>query len=116
MGFLFGYRDPEGVRAEWQAAAGIADLKETTEMSRLVNKSTNLIRTLPWAVPDENDGKGPFEPSEIDTPDFAIIHCEYNNDLKPTMSGDHGVDRSPVLASVSSTVWEATNISIVSCW
>ncbi|KAK1706799.1 peptidase family M49-domain-containing protein [Colletotrichum lupini] len=91
MGFLFGYRDPYGARAEWQAAVGIADREETNKMSRLVARSTELIRTLPWAVPGVNDGKGPFEPSELDVPDFAIIH---------------------VIANVSSTVWEATNITI----
>ncbi|KAK1634691.1 peptidase family M49-domain-containing protein, partial [Colletotrichum phormii] len=91
MGFLFGYRDPCGARAEWQAAVGIADREETNKMSRLVARSTELIRALPWAVPDVNDGKGPFEPSELDVPDFAIIH---------------------VIANVSSTVWEATNITI----
>ncbi|KAM7189743.1 dipeptidyl-peptidase 3 [Rhypophila sp. PSN 637] len=78
MGFLFGYRDPFGARAE-------------CKMKDLVAKSTELVRTLPWAVAGENDGKGPFEPTEPDVPDFAIIH---------------------VLASVSSTVWEATNMTI----
>ncbi|KAK7219239.1 hypothetical protein V2G26_007242 [Clonostachys chloroleuca] len=91
MGFLFGYRDPRGVRAEWQAAAGVADRAETEKMGQLVDRSPDIICTLPWAVPGENGGKGPFEPSELDTPDFAIIR---------------------VLASVSSTVWEATNITI----
>lgn len=76
MGFLFGYHDPHGARAEWQAAAGIADSEETSKMHQLVNMSSEIIRTLPWAEPDENDGKGPFEPSEMDTPDFAIIHGE----------------------------------------
>ncbi|PVH79291.1 hypothetical protein DL98DRAFT_632565 [Cadophora sp. DSE1049] len=91
MGFLFGYRDPYGMRAEWQASAGIADSKETEKMSWLVEKSTEIICTLPWAVRGENNGKGPFEPSELDVPDFAVIH---------------------VLASLSSTVWEATNITL----
>ncbi|KAI0441378.1 dipeptidyl peptidase III [Xylaria telfairii] len=91
MGFLFGYRDPHGLRAEWQAAAGIVHPEETRKMSQLIERSTEFIRTLPWAVPNENNGKGPFEPSELDAADFAIIH---------------------VLASVSSTVWEATNITI----
>lgn len=76
MGFLFGYRDPHGARAEWQAAAGIADSEETSKMRQLVDMSTALIRTLPWAKADENNGKGPFEPSDMDIPDFAIIHGE----------------------------------------
>lgn len=77
MGFLFGYRDPLGARAEWQAAAGIADSEETSEMRQLVEMSPRIICTLPWARADENNGKGPFEPSEMDIPDFAIIHGEY---------------------------------------
>ncbi|KAI0893450.1 dipeptidyl peptidase III [Annulohypoxylon nitens] len=91
MGFLFGYRDPCGLRAEWQAAVGIAHPEETKKMSRLVGRFSELICTLPWAVPDENNGKGPFEPNEPSIPDFTIIH---------------------VLASVSSTIWEATNITL----
>ncbi|KAI0389094.1 dipeptidyl peptidase III [Xylariaceae sp. FL0594] len=90
LGFLFGYRDPCGVRAEWQAAVGIADSEETARIRRLVERSTEFIRTFPWAIEGENDGKGPFEADEMSAPDFAIIH---------------------VLAFVSSTVWEATNIT-----
>ncbi|KAJ5770411.1 uncharacterized protein N7511_002462 [Penicillium nucicola] len=54
-------------------------------------RSTELLRTIPWAVPYQDDGKGPFEHSELDTPDFAIIHS---------------------LASVSLTVWEALNVNL----
>jgi dipeptidyl-peptidase III len=78
-GFLFGYRDPFGARAEWQAAAGIIDPEETTRMRRLVEPAPEIIRTLPWAVPDEIDGKGPFEPSELNVPDFAIIYRKYSS-------------------------------------
>lgn len=80
MGFLFGYRDPYGARADWLAVAGIAHPEETRKMRQLVEMSPGLIRTLPWAIPDENNGKGPFEPSELDVPDFAIIHGEYTID------------------------------------
>ncbi|KAI0025476.1 dipeptidyl peptidase III [Xylariomycetidae sp. FL0641] len=90
MGFLFGYRDPYGARAEWQAAAGIVHPQETRKISLLVGKFPKLVQELPWATP-ENGGKGPFEPSELDVRDFAIIH---------------------VLASVSCTVWEGTNMTI----
>jgi len=64
------------MRAEWQALAGIAHSEETRKMSDLVEKSPEFIRTLPWAVPGENGGKAPFEPSELDVPDFAIIYGE----------------------------------------
>lgn len=82
MGFHFGYRDPYGIRAEWLAVAGIAHPEETSQMRQFVEKSPELIRTLPWAMPDENNGKGPFEPSELDVPGFAIIHGEYTSDQK----------------------------------
>ncbi|KAH8590734.1 dipeptidyl peptidase III [Bisporella sp. PMI_857] len=91
MGFLFGYHDPSGARAEWQAASGVAHSKDTAKLNQLVQRSSEFIRALPWATPCENNGKGPFEPSELDVPDFAVIH---------------------ILASVSSTVWEATNITV----
>lgn len=81
MGFLFGYRDPHGARAEWQAAAGIADKEETIKMAQLVDMSPDLMRTFPWAVSGVNDGKGPFEPSELDVPDFAIIHGELEDSV-----------------------------------
>ncbi|KAJ5722470.1 dipeptidyl-peptidase 3 [Penicillium malachiteum] len=91
MGFLFGYRNANGAQADWLAVAGIAHPEETGKMKQLVEKSADIICTLPWAVPGENNGKGPFEPYGVDVPDFAIIH---------------------VLASVSSTVWEAMNLTI----
>lgn len=77
MGFLFEYRDPYGARAEGQSAAGIAQSDETSQMRQLDEMSTELIRKLPWAIASDNNGKGPFEPSEVDVPDFAIMHGEY---------------------------------------
>ncbi|KAB5572483.1 dipeptidyl peptidase III [Coniochaeta sp. 2T2.1] len=93
-GLLFCYGDPHGVRAEWQAASDIAHAGETSKMGQLVAMSTGIIHTLPWAVANENDGKGPFEPRELEAPNVTVIH------------GDK------ILASVSSTVWEATNITL----
>lgn len=74
IGFLFGYRDPDGVRAEWQAVAGITDEKETVKMKQLVEMSAGIIRTLPWATTNENDGKGPFEPSGMSVPELSTIN------------------------------------------
>jgi dipeptidyl-peptidase-3 len=63
MGFLFGYRDPYGMRAEWQASAGIADSKETKKMSQLVGQSTEIICTLPWATLVRTMGKDCSNPA-----------------------------------------------------
>lgn len=43
-----------------------------TEMTKIY--STKFIRTLPWAVPRENNGKGPFDNNELRSPDFSIAH------------------------------------------
>lgn len=77
IGFIFCYKDPYGARSDWRSFAGIAHPEETRKMKQLVKMSTELIRTFPWAIPDENDGRGPFELSELDVPDFAVIHGEY---------------------------------------
>ncbi|KAJ5732749.1 hypothetical protein N7493_004230 [Penicillium malachiteum] len=90
IGFFFPYRDPSRIRPDWLATVGIADAEETEKLGQLVARSTEFIRSLPWAV-SENDGKGPFEYAKLEAPDFAIIHS---------------------LASVSFTVWEAFKINL----
>ncbi|KOS42102.1 hypothetical protein ACN38_g7019 [Penicillium nordicum] len=47
MGFPFGYRHPHGTRAEWLAVAGITHPEERSRMRQLVEKSPELICTLP---------------------------------------------------------------------
>lgn len=76
LGFVEQYRDPYGVRAEWEGAVCISDPFETSRLKSLVDNSTAFIRLLPWAVHGENDGKGPFEASRFQAPDFTIVHCK----------------------------------------
>ena len=76
LGFVEPYRDPYGVRAEWEGAVCISDPDETSKLKALVDSSTKFIRMLPSAVPGENDGKGPFEASLFQAPDFTIVHCK----------------------------------------
>ncbi|RYP55899.1 hypothetical protein DL771_012275 [Monosporascus sp. 5C6A] len=73
FGFVEPYRDPHGVRAEFEALVAIADDEETSFLTKLVENSAKFIRRLPWATP-ENDGKGPFEKSLFEPPDFSSIH------------------------------------------
>ena len=56
----------------------IADAEETKNLAKLVEQSAKFIRRLPWAQTDstENDGKGPFEKSLFEPPDFSSIHSE----------------------------------------
>lgn len=76
MGFVEPYRDPHGVRAEFESLVAIADDGETAMLAKLVELSPRFIRRLPWATED-NDGKGPFEKSLFEPPDFSSIHCVF---------------------------------------
>lgn len=75
FGFVEPYRDPYGTRAEFEGLVAIADAEETRLLAKLVQQSATFIRRLPWATED-NDGKGPFEKSLFEPPDFASIHSK----------------------------------------
>lgn len=76
FGFVEPYRDPHGIRAEFEGLVAIVDDEETILLTKLVENSATFIRRLPWATP-ENDGKGPFEKSLFEPPDFSSIHGEW---------------------------------------
>lgn len=76
FGFVEPYRDPHGIRAEFEALVAIADDKETSLLAKLVENSATFIRRLPWTT-TENDGKGPFEKTLFEPPDFSSIHSEW---------------------------------------
>lgn len=75
IGFIEPYRDPAGIRSEWEAMIGIADPDETSRLKHFVESSTSIIRQLPWAVESVNDDKGPFEKSLFEAPDFTSVHA-----------------------------------------
>lgn len=78
IGFVEPYRDPYGVRAEFEGLVGIVHKGETEVLTTLVENSTKFIRRLPWAIDAiENDGKGPFEKESFDNPDFTSLHSEF---------------------------------------
>ncbi|KAI1391092.1 peptidase family M49-domain-containing protein [Hypoxylon trugodes] len=74
FGFVEPYRDPAGIRAEFEGLVAIADAEETQLLSKLVENSDKFIRRLPWAS-SENNGKGVFEKSLFEPPDFSSIHA-----------------------------------------
>ncbi|KAK7448564.1 dipeptidyl-peptidase 3 [Colletotrichum acutatum] len=76
FGFVEPYRDPHGIRAEFEGLVAIADATETRTLTILVENSTQFIRKLPWASPG-NDGKGVFEKSLFDPPDLSSIHSQF---------------------------------------
>lgn len=76
LGFVEPYRDPYGVRAEFEGVVGIVDADETKVLIKLTQNSTKFIRRLPWASgfkEDENRGMGPFEKDLFDPPDFTSL-------------------------------------------
>lgn len=75
FGFVEPYRDPYGIRAEFEGIVAITDLDETNVLKTLVDKSASFIKKLPWAGGKENDGKGPFEKALFEPPDFTSVHC-----------------------------------------
>jgi dipeptidyl-peptidase-3 len=78
FGFVEPYRDPNGSRSEFEGLVAIPDEEETRLLAELVQKSATFIRRLPWAEgSNENDGKGPFEKSLFEAPDFTSIHSEF---------------------------------------
>lgn len=50
IGFIEPYRDPAGIRSEWEAMIGIADLDEKSKLKLFVESSKVIIRQLPWAL------------------------------------------------------------------
>lgn len=75
FGFVEPYRDPFGIRAEFEGLVAISDPEETKALTKLVEHSDRFIRRLPWVGNSgENGGKGPFEKSLFEPPDFTSIH------------------------------------------
>ncbi len=90
FGFVEPYRDPYGARAEFEGLVGVVDVEETKVFAALVKKSDTFIRRLPWAQgSDENFGKGPFEKSLFDAPDFTSVHG-----MTPSSDETHILERS----------------------
>ena len=75
LGFVETYRDPHGVRAEWEGVVCIADPEETKKMEIFVASAAKFCTLLPWATA-ENEGKGLFEKDVVTIPQFAIVHGE----------------------------------------
>ena len=73
LGFVECYRDPHGVRAEWEGVVCIADPEETKKMEVFVASAAKFCTLLPWATA-ENEGKGWFEKDVVAIPQCAIVH------------------------------------------
>ena len=48
IGFIENYRDPYGVRGEWEGFVAIMNKKYTQILSNLVDQAPSLLQLLPW--------------------------------------------------------------------
>lgn len=65
IGFIESYRDPSGVRAEWEGFVSIVNKVQSQQYSRLVASAKQFIQSLPW---------GPvFEKDVFISPDFTSL-------------------------------------------
>jgi dipeptidyl-peptidase III len=77
LGFVEPYRDPMGIRSEFEGMVAITNKEETKTLTMLVENSDKFIRRLPWALGyTENNGKGPFEKELFEKPDFTSLHSK----------------------------------------
>lgn len=75
FGFVEPYRDPHGIRAEFEGFVGING-KVDEPLAALVQAANIVIKKLPW-VPEENQsGVGPFEKAHFEAPKVFNLHCE----------------------------------------
>jgi dipeptidyl-peptidase-3 len=77
LGFVEPYRDPLGVRAEFEGIVGIPEPSETELLNKLASVADVFVSKLPWV--NEGTGssrKGPFEKGIFDPPDFSSVQSE----------------------------------------
>lgn len=75
IGFVEPYRDPHGVRAEFEGVVGIVHGEETRLLKLLVENAGRFVGTLPWVVRSGDvHGNGPFEGDGIGYCNFSSLH------------------------------------------
>ena len=55
IGFIETYRDPHGVRGEWEGLVAMVNLERTKAFTKLVDAAPEMIPKLPWSKDFEKD-------------------------------------------------------------
>ncbi|ORX57056.1 dipeptidyl peptidase III [Hesseltinella vesiculosa] len=65
IGFIETYRDPQGVRAEWEGFVAMVNEAQTEKFNKLVEQAPVFVSRLPWPAT--------FERETINKPDFTSL-------------------------------------------
>lgn len=55
IGFIESYRDPSGVRGEWEGFVAVVDKIQSQQFDTMVNQAEGFIARLPWGADFEKD-------------------------------------------------------------
>ena len=71
IGFIENYRDPAGIRAEWEGFAAMVNLERTKAFKKLVHAASDMIPKLPWSSDFEKDKFTPPDFTSLEVLSFA---------------------------------------------